>query len=180
MTKISTVELFPGTPHVFLATPSYDGKVGQAYTVSILHSLAALKEAGFGVTYCLMGGNCHVDDARNGLVREFMMTECTDLVFLDADVGWSGESLVQLLRYDRDMVAGVYPKRVPDGEEYPVKIPPDHALYSEYDGLVEVEAVPTLPAHDPALHRNDDRGTRAAQIRGAERQGRRPPLHHPV
>lgn len=143
MTNIVNVELFTGKQHVFLATPSYDGKVGMAYTVSLAQSIAALKDAGIGVTYCLMGGNCHVDDARNGLVREFMMSSCTDLVFLDADIGWLGEDLVKLISYDRDMIAGVYPKKMPEGEEYPVTMLPDTPIFADQEGLVEAEGVPT-------------------------------------
>lgn len=145
MTKITTVDLFPGKQHVFLATPSYDGKVGHSYTVSLATSLVALQAAGIGVTYSLMGGNCHVDDARNGLVREFMLTDCTDLVFLDSDIGWRGEDLIAMLLHNRDMVAGVYPKKTPDGMpvEFPITMPPNHPIYSDADGLVEVLGVPT-------------------------------------
>lgn len=141
MTKLATVELLKGSPRVFLATPSYDGKTSQPYTVSLAHSMVKLQEAGFGVTYCLMGGNCHVDDARNGLVREFLMSDCDDLVFLDADVGWSGDDLVRLLHFSKTMVAGVYPKRSPVGEEYPVSAFENREPDAE--GLVEVAAVPT-------------------------------------
>jgi acetone carboxylase gamma subunit len=42
----------------------------------------------------LLSGNCHVDDARNSVVREFLASDCTELVFIDADVSWEPETLV--------------------------------------------------------------------------------------
>lgn len=142
MAKLATAEICQGTPSVFLATPSYDGKVSQVYTISLARSIAALKDAGIGVTYCLLGGNCHVDDARNGLVREFLDTDCTDLVFLDADIGWRACDLVELVRHDALIVGGVYPKKG-DTEDYPVYVAPGTVLTPNEAGLVEVEALPT-------------------------------------
>lgn len=145
MTKIINVRVcegIPGNPDVFLATPSYDGKVGQAYTAALACSIVDLQKAGIGVTYCLMGNNCHVDDSRNGLVREFMMGSCTDLIFLDADIGWRPYDLVALALHSEPVVGGVYPKKT-DEEAYPVHVEPGTALYANDAGLVEVHALPT-------------------------------------
>lgn len=145
MTKIINVRVcegIPGNPDVFLATPSYDGKVSQAYTAALACSIVDLQKAGIGVTYCLMGNNCHVDDSRNGLVREFMMGSCTDLIFLDADIGWRPYDLVALAMHSEPVVGGVYPKKT-DEEDYPVHVEAGTALYANAAGLVEVHALPT-------------------------------------
>lgn len=145
MTKIINVRVCegePGKPDVFLATPSYDGKVSQAYTAALACSIVDLQKAGIGVTYCLMGNNCHVDDSRNGLVREFMLSSCTDLIFLDADIGWRPYDLVALAMHTAPVVGGVYPKKT-DEEAYPVYVEPNTALYANAEGLVEVHALPT-------------------------------------
>jgi predicted O-methyltransferase YrrM len=97
---------------------------------------------GIGFDHYLMAYNCHVDDARNAVLRDFLNSNCTDLVFIDADVGWEPEALIKLIKHDRDIVAGVYPKRAND-EEYPVHVAPGTDLYADKDGLVEVEGAPT-------------------------------------
>jgi hypothetical protein len=142
MAQIINVTVCQGEQNVFLATPSLDGKVCQAYAASLAASIAALKDAGIGVTYCLQGGNCHVDDSRNGLIREFMMSDCTDLIFLDADIGWKAEDLLMLCRHDVAVVGGVYPKKT-DDIEYPVHVIPGTVLQADEAGLVEVYALPT-------------------------------------
>lgn len=90
--------------------------------------------------YLLLQGNCHVDDARNAVVRDFLESDCTDLLFLDADVDWEPKELVQLCRHDLDIVGGVYPYRREGGEEMPVRLK-DGA--KPEDGLLEVEGLPT-------------------------------------
>lgn len=111
-----------------------------AYASSIFNSAQALERAGIITELCLMEGNPDIADARNELVGEFLKTDCTDLVFIDADLYWEAKHLVALLGYDRDVVAGVYPTK--DNESrFPVLLPAGE-LWSDEDGLLEVECVP--------------------------------------
>lgn len=124
-----------------LATTAYDSP-DASYTYSISRSREALHEAWLPTAYLLLQGNCHVDDARNTVVREFLNSDCADLVFLDADVSWEPEHLVQLCQYDCDVVGGVYPFRRDAEATMPVR-----SLAGVYEpdesGLLEVEALPT-------------------------------------
>lgn len=125
---------------VFLAVPSYGGISGITL-YSVFRAHAALNEAGWDVDLGILTGDCHVDDARNSLVRDFLESGASDLVFIDADVGFQAEDLVRLLSYDRDMVGGAYPKKC-DQEAYPVKIAPG-PIWADKDGLIEVEGTAT-------------------------------------
>jgi predicted O-methyltransferase YrrM len=125
---------------VMLATTAYDSP-DASYTFSIARSKEALSAAGIQSAYYLLQGNCHVDDARNAVVRDFLESDCTELVFLDADVSWEPETLVELCKIDRDLVGGVYPyRRESDEEAMPVR----HLREIVVDGdLIEVEGLPT-------------------------------------
>lgn len=126
---------------IYLATPVGDGKPFDNYVASLPNAFLALAKAKIGADYGLEGGNVHVDDARNSLVRHFLTTDCTDLVFIDADVGFRAEDLVKLVSVDRDIVAGIYPKKQ-DETEFPVYWLPEQRTI-EADGCVEVARVPT-------------------------------------
>lgn len=130
-----------GKAHIMLATTAYDSP-DAAYTFSIARSREALHAVGFSVSYILLTGNCHVDDARNTVIHEFMQTDCSDLVFLDADVSWKPEDLVKLCEYDLDLVGGVYPYR---REDQRGKTMPFVSLKGAtvQDGLLEVVGLPT-------------------------------------
>lgn len=145
MSKISHVRgaAVTGGPHLFIATPTYTGKLDTGYVHSLMYSMRRFAELGIAVDHFVLGFNCHVDDGRNAILRDFLQTDCTDLIFIDADVTWEPEALVRLALHDRDIVAGVYPKRSPDDPSYPVHVAPGVELRADADGLVEVLGAPT-------------------------------------
>ena len=128
---------------VLLATTAYDSP-DASYVFSIQRSRQALAEAGMPSGYLLVSGNCHVDDARNVVVQEFLLSDCTDLVFLDADVSWEPGALIELCRYDCDLVGGIYPFRRDDAKSrlnMPLRMI-EGVLEPDGDGLIEVEGLP--------------------------------------
>lgn len=122
-------------PATFLAVAAYDGLSAPF--------VGSLFESRFDVRLDLeiFSGNCHVDDSRNRLVRDFLETDCEQLIFLDADVSWLPNDLKRLIEHDADIVAGIYPLKS-DDEDYPVR-PLAGERWSNIAGLVEVEGVPT-------------------------------------
>jgi predicted O-methyltransferase YrrM len=129
-----------GRKKIMLATPSY-GPTAPSYTYSIARSREALSAAGLNSSYLLLQGLCHVDDARNAICRHFLASDCTDLLFLDSDVDWEPEGLVQLAKRELDIVGGVYPYRRDGGEQMPVRLMErsTHAI----EELLEVDGLPT-------------------------------------
>ena len=136
---LRTTAVRNGSPRrVFLAVPVY-GALPAVFVQSLWTSQSTLVAAGIEPDLEIHVGHAHVDDARNVLLRDFLETDCTDLVFIDADVGWQANDLVRLLGYDRDMVGGVYPLKQ-DADGFPVRSLPD-AVEADGEGLVEVEGV---------------------------------------
>lgn len=125
---------------VLLATPAYSD-VGAGYAYALHESGKALQRAGIDSQAAILSGDCHVDDARNRIVAEFLAGEYTDLVFLDADVRWEPESLIRLLSYDFGLVGATYPYR--EGERAFPGIFMQGEQYANQCGLLEVEALPT-------------------------------------
>lgn len=132
-----------GPLKIFIAIPTYSGKLDGGLTHSLIESLALLEKEEIGYEFFTLSYNCHVDDARNAIVSRFLQSECDALVFIDADVSWKPESLVRLAKHDRDIVAGVYPKRCKHDLEFPVTVEPGVDLYADEDGLVSVTGAPT-------------------------------------
>lgn len=128
-----------GGIRVMLATPAYSG-LSAAYTYALFASQQTLIDEDINCDFEIMAENCHVDDSRNVLVRDFLETDCEYLVFLDADLRWNPSELVELIKHDQDIVAGIYPLKEAN-ESYPIRFN-DGEIVS-VDGLIEVEAVPT-------------------------------------
>ncbi len=128
---------------ICIATTAYDSP-DASYTFSMQRTREWLHKAGYGTEYMLLSGNCHVDDARNTIVQEFLLTDCTDLVFIDADVSWEPADLMLLCIQDCDVVGGVYPFRRDTAQSkmnMPVRMIPG-LVDPDESGLIEVEGLP--------------------------------------
>jgi hypothetical protein len=141
MSDMLRVRGVPAPRRVFLAIPTNRG-VSPETTQSLFASAVLLDRLGYGVDLAIERGNCHVDDARNALVREFFESDCGELVFIDDDVGFDSTNLARLLSHDVDVVAGIYPKKE-DRESFPVFVESGTELWADERGLVEVHGVPT-------------------------------------
>src|SRR5687767_1370041 len=97
-------------PGTFLAVAAYDG-LSAPFVHSLFSSQANIPHR---MDLEIFSGNCHVDDGRNRLVRDFLETDCEQLIFLDADVFWLDAELKKLIEHDADIVAGIYPMKNDD------------------------------------------------------------------
>jgi hypothetical protein len=96
---------------VFIATPTYDEWVCMEYASSLAESAVRLTHANIGMYHAIAPGNPFLDIARNQLVEKFLSTNATDLLFIDADVGWDSKALTRVLSHPQEIVGGLVPKR---------------------------------------------------------------------
>lgn len=142
MQFIQTIPADNPRKHVFIGIGAGDGTLEALCVAALFASGPLLRAAGLTVSLCIEAGNCHVDDMRNGIVTSFIESEADELVFIDEDVGFQAEDLLKLIQHDRDVVAGVYPKKE-DEPNFPVYVNGGTELWADRDGLVEVHGVPT-------------------------------------
>lgn len=119
----------------FLAIPAYDG-VSARTLFSVFEATR-----GLDVELAVLAHCCHVDDARNMLVRQFLDSGADDLVFIDADLGFEPSALKRLLAHDADIVAGSYPQKLVE-LSFPLRYL-DGPIAKDERGLIEVKAAPT-------------------------------------
>lgn len=126
--------------HVFIASPSGRGfPVG--YVMSLVGLIETLTRFGIRFDFHVLADDCHVDDARNGVVREFRKTECTDLFFIDSDIASRPQDFIKLLHAEGDIVAGIY-RHKDQAETYPFH-PGEQERDADADGLYSMPKVPT-------------------------------------
>jgi hypothetical protein len=99
--------------HIFVATPCYGGLVHQRYMQSAIALLQSGPALGFQVTIEMLGYDSLVTRSRNTLAAKFLDTEtATHLLFIDADIAFEVAQVVRMLRFDADVVAGLYPLKM--------------------------------------------------------------------
>jgi hypothetical protein len=95
--------------HIFVATPCYGGMVNQRYMISDIGLLQLGDKLGFKATLDLLGYESLITRGRNILVSRFLDNPtATHLLFIDADIGFDPSQVARMLRFDADVVAGMF------------------------------------------------------------------------
>lgn len=103
---------------LFIATPSFTKELTVDYNQSMVQAAIVLTKLGIEIHHEVRGGDCFIDHARNELVDAFLDSKATDLLFVDADVGFDARALPRILNYPQEIVGGLVPKREPGAEVY--------------------------------------------------------------
>ena len=97
-------------PFVLIGTPCYGGLVAQNYMESILQLMVYAARSDFDVSLALNGHDSLITRSRNTIVASFLdMPQATHLMFIDADIVFQPEYVQRMLKFDQDLVAGMYP-----------------------------------------------------------------------
>lgn len=165
--------------HLWVGLPAYGGQVAAETAVALAAAGVALTAAGIGLTIGLQQGCCYLDHTRNMLATAFMRSAATDLLFVDADVGFDPAAIVEIAQATRPYVAGIYPAKC-DEVRFPVTFDADQ-LHADADGLVEAATVPTgflrlnravFEALSAATYRDDNGSEWTAYFNSGVRFGR--------
>ncbi len=97
---------------LMICTPCYGGMVGAGFLRSMLQTQNLFNACNVNFTFTSLDNESLVTRARNNLVGFFLANpNATHLMFIDADISWSGEDILRMLHWDRDVVVGAYPKK---------------------------------------------------------------------
>lgn len=135
----------PNKKKYLIATPFYEVKGYSPYILSMFQTVYALaRHTKVDFEFNELSGDSYVWRARNLLAERFMLSDASDLIFIDSDQGWSLESFMRLLKADVDVVGGAYPTKN-NWEHYSVVVYTDEKGIPEVnkDGLIRAQKVPT-------------------------------------
>jgi hypothetical protein len=96
---------------IFIATPMYGGLCVGGYTVGLLNSVQEFMRHGIQMYYGYMMNESLITRARNTLAYDFLDTDATHLMFIDADITFNPEDIVSMVNADKDIICGLYPKK---------------------------------------------------------------------
>jgi len=154
---LQTGQELPDGLKVFIATPAYGGNVTVDYMTSVVNVVTQLKEVAWQLQ--LTAGESIITVGRNNAVMEFLSTDCTHLLFLDADVAFGVETVKGLLAFDADVVLAPYPAKNLNEQRMQEAALRRGSLPMLRDGLHYV-----LHAHPEKVQEALDRGSRMVEI----------------
>lgn len=129
-------------PYVRFATPSLNHQVTLEYLMSALRTEKLLLDNRIAHEWSNRPGDPFIAKARSSCACDFLKTEATDLFFLDDDIGWPCEKVLEFVRSDVPVIAGVYPHKMEE-LSFPCSLEADGDALVEKDGLYRAVLAPT-------------------------------------
>ncbi len=133
-------------PDVIFATPTLSHSFCVHYHRSIMETSWLLMAHGITTGVMVRPGDCFVDKARNKLVTDFLreFPETPNFFFLDDDIGWPPEKVLEFLQRPDDVIAGAYPKKA-EYRDFPCSLAlnPDTGELIESQGMFLAVMAPT-------------------------------------
>jgi hypothetical protein len=101
---------------LFVATPMYGGMCAGMYARSLADLTALATHHGIQLQMYLLFNESLITRARNYCCDEFMRSDCTHMIFIDADIGFNAQDVIALLilqlqNPDYDIIGAPYPKK---------------------------------------------------------------------
>ena len=133
---------------VQIFTPTHSGAVQMETAMSMVQGTSLLALADINFEWKVQAGGCFMHVIRDRAAREFLESDCTDLVFLDDDIGFDADAILKLLAHEKLVVGAPCVKRKDDSELVLKAAGPQEG------DLLPVQYIGTglLRIHNTALH----------------------------
>ena len=114
---------------LFVATPMYGGMCTGMYSSAIMQTVGVCGQNNIQMYYSFMMNESLITRARNSMAYDFMESEATHLMFIDADIAFNPNDIPRMVAADKDIICGIYPKKeinwVQVTEAVKAGVPPD-------------------------------------------------------
>jgi hypothetical protein len=97
--------------NLLIATPMYGGLCNGVYTVAMIQMASVMSGKQMAFRYAYMTNESLITRGRNRLAHDFLDTDCTHLMFIDADIGFNPKDIPTMVDADKDIICGIYPKK---------------------------------------------------------------------
>lgn len=98
--------------HLHFGIPCYGGMISEPTMTSFLRFTLMAAQVGLHWSLDTMVNESLVTRARNNLMAKMMTNkEATHFMFIDADIRFQPESILQMIACDKDVIGGLYPKK---------------------------------------------------------------------
>jgi hypothetical protein len=96
---------------LFVATPMYGGMCIGNYASALMQLPMICSRNGIMLYYTYMMNESLITRARNSIAYDFLASDATHLMFIDADIGFNPNDIVEMVKRDVDICCGLYPKK---------------------------------------------------------------------
>lgn len=98
-------------PNVLVGTPMYGGLCNGSYALSMMQMVGVFSGVGVPFQYTHLMNESLITRGRNAIADQFLKSDCTHLMFIDADIGFEPMDIIKMIWADKDIICGIYPKK---------------------------------------------------------------------
>ena len=109
--------------NLFFATPCYGGMLTDQYFLSMFRTSQLLIQHAIKFRLTTLRNESLIPRARNILTSMFLESDCSHLMFIDADIEFPEDAILRMLAMDKEFIAAAYPKKT---------LPIDYAINLKY------------------------------------------------
>jgi hypothetical protein len=96
---------------LLIGTPMYGGSCLGIYMKSCLDLQTLCIQYGIEIKFSFLFNESLIQRARNYIADEFVRSDCTHMMFIDADIGFDPMDVIAMLAMDKDIIGAPYPKK---------------------------------------------------------------------
>lgn len=98
--------------HLHIGIPCYGGMISEPTMTSFLRFTLLAQQVGLNWSLDTMVNESLIPRGRNNLMAKMMTNKAaTHFMFIDADIRFQPESIMQMIAYDKEVIGGLYPKK---------------------------------------------------------------------
>lgn len=98
--------------HLHIGLPCYGGMLCESTMTSILQFTMMAAKVGLSWSMDTMVNESLITRGRNNLMAKMMTNQAaTHFMFIDSDIRFKADSIFQMMAADKDVIAGIYPKK---------------------------------------------------------------------
>ena len=97
--------------NIFFATPCYGGMVTDQFFLSMFRASQTFMQHGINFRITTLRNESLITRGRNILTAMFLESDCSHLMFIDADIEFQADDLLRMMAYDKPIMAAAYPKK---------------------------------------------------------------------
>ncbi len=110
--NIAPIKFTPPTQiKLFVATPMYGGMCTGMYTSGIMQLVGTCGQNQIQMYYSFMMNESLITRARNSMAYDFLESDASHLMFIDADISFNPNDIPMMVKADKDIICGLYPKK---------------------------------------------------------------------
>lgn len=99
--------------HLHIGIPCYGGMVSEPTMTSFIRFILTAQKVGLRWSMDTMVNESLITRGRNNLMAKMLSNKsATHFMFIDADIRFEPEAIFQMIAYDKEVIGGLYPKKV--------------------------------------------------------------------